>query len=172
MKKILISAVSKNNIIGKNKNLPWKNSEELNHFKNTTLGSAVLMGRVTYESLEKPLTDRLNLIISKTRKENKPKDNLYYFSTIKSAIEFSEKENSNSLFIAGGSEIYSQLINDVDELLISQMPFEIEGDKYFPAIDKSIWELDFNKEYNSFKVEKYIKKNNSEIENKKMIRKI
>ena len=153
MKKILISAVSKNNIIGKNKNLPWKNSEELNHFKNTTLGSAVLMGRVTYESLERPLTDRLNLIISKTIKENKPKDNLYYFETIQNAIEFSEKQNCKSIFIAGGSKIYSQLINEVDELLISRMPFEIEGDKRFPKIDDRIWKIKEVEIFNSFKVE-------------------
>ena len=158
MKKILISAVSLNNVIGNKKNLPWKNSEELNHFKNTTLGSAVLMGRVTYESLSKPLPDRLNLVISKSLKENNPSENLYYFSSIKGAIEFVKKLNYNCLFIAGGSEIYSQMINAVDEILISRMPFEIKGDKCFPKIDNEIWELKEIQNFKSFRVEKYLKK--------------
>ncbi len=158
MKKIIIAAVSLNNIIGKDETLPWKNSEELNHFKSATLGSAVLMGRVTYESLKKPLHDRLNLVISNSVKENKPSENLYYFLSIIDAIKFAKKRDYNSLFIAGGSKIYFQTINEVDELLISRMPFEIEGNKHFPKISNNIWEQKEVAEFDSFSVERYFKK--------------
>ncbi len=158
MKKIIVAAVTLNNIIGKDETLPWKNSEELNHFKNATLESAVLMGRVTYESLKKPLPDRLNLVISNSAKENKPSENLYYFLSIIDAIKFAKKRDYHYLFIAGGSEIYSQMINEVDELLISRMPFEIEGNKHFPKISTSIWEQKEVTEFNSFSVERYLKR--------------
>jgi len=141
MKKIIISAVSLNNVIGIDSKVPWENKEELNYFKETTLNHAVLMGRKTFDSIGKPLPNRINLIVSRISRVNNKVNNLFYFTSISKALKYAEVLEVKNIFIIGGSEIYSQSINSVDELLISRMPFEIEGDKYFPDIDKNIWEL-------------------------------
>jgi len=158
MKKIIISAISLNNVIGKNNRIPWKNQEELNYFKETTLNYAVLMGRRTFDSLNKPLPKRFNLVISREEYINDKPNNLFYFTSLSEAIIHADNLNVDKLFIIGGSEVYSQMINEVDELLISRIPFEIEGDTYFPVINVKDWHLKEVKDFQSFKVESYLRK--------------
>lgn len=158
MKKIIIAAVSLNNIIGVGNKIPWDNKEEINHFKETTINNAILMGRKTFKSIGKPLEGRTNLILSKTRNHFIESSNLFYFNSIEIALLFADENNNKKTFIIGGSEIYSQMINKVDELLISRLPFEVKGDKHFPKIDEDIWELKETKKFNSFSVEKYFKR--------------
>jgi dihydrofolate reductase len=155
MKKIIISAISLNNVIGIGNRIPWHNKEELKYFKETTLEAVVLMGRKTYQAIGKALPNRINLVVSKKLNENEK--NLFYFQSIEDALRYAETLGIEKLFIIGGSEIYLQTIKEVDELLISRIPFEVEGDKHFPTIDSKIWELKKIKEYESFTVERYIK---------------
>lgn len=157
MKKIIISAISLNNVIGLNNKIPWDNNEELKHFKETTLNNAVLMGRKTYDSIGKPLPKRINLVISRDIKSNDKSSDLFYFTSISDALKYAENLEIEKTYIIGGSEIYSQMINKVDELLISCMRFEIEGDKYFPEISEKKWQLEKRSNYKSFAVEKYKK---------------
>ena len=157
MKTIIIAAVSQNNVIGSNNNIPWENKEELKYFKETTINHAVLMGRKTFESIGKSLPKRFNLVVSRKTHISDKRNNLFYFTSVNKALEFAEKSNIEKTFIVGGSDIYSQMINEVDELFISRMPFEIDGDKYFPKINSNIWKLKVVKELQSFKVEKYKK---------------
>ena len=155
MKKIIISAITLNNVIGKNNKIPWENLEELYQFKETTLNQAVLMGRKTFESIGKPLPKRINLVVSRDLILNDKSNNLFSFSSINAALKYAESLEVEKTFIIGGSEIYFQTINEVDELLISRMPFEIEGDTYFPEINSDVWELKESKKYDSFTVERY-----------------
>jgi len=157
MKKIIISAISANNVIGRNNGIPWKNDEELKYFKNTTQKHAVLMGRKTFESLGEPLSKRFNLVLSRSTKESDMLRKLFYFTSIEKALEYGENLEVEKTFIIGGSEIYSQMINDVDELLISRLPFDSEGDKLFPEISNEIWELIESNRYDTFIVERYSK---------------
>jgi len=157
MKKIIISAISANNVIGRNNGIPWKNDEELKYFKNTTQKHAVLMGRKTFESLGEPLSKRFNLVLSRSTKESDMLRKLFYFKSIEKALEYGENLEVEKTFIIGGSEIYSQMINDVDELLISRLPFDSEGDKLFPEISNEIWELIESNRYDTFIVERYSK---------------
>ncbi len=155
MKKIIISALSIDNVIGIDNKIPWSNKEELRYFKETTLNHAVLMGRKTYDSIGEPLQKRINLIVSREIKSDRNENNLFYFPSINKAIKYAEYLDVEKLFIIGGSKIYSQMINEVDELLISRIPNEIAGDKYFPKINNDVWELSEIKRHNSFSVEKY-----------------
>jgi len=157
MKKIIISAISKNNVIGSNNGIPWENEEELKFFKKTTLKHAVLMGRKTYDSIGKPLSERFNLVLSRSEKDSDMLHQLFYFTSISQALEYAENLEVKKTYIIGGSEIYSQLINEVDELLISRLPFERDGDKIFPEISSKVWELVENIRYDSFTVERYSK---------------
>ncbi|MEW6195090.1 MAG: dihydrofolate reductase [Bacteroidota bacterium] len=158
MKKIIIAAVSKNNIIGKEGKLPWHNKEELDHFKSTTSGFPVLMGRKTWDALGKPLSNRLNLIISKSLKFADSGSNVIVFRSINDAIDHCLLKHFEKLFIIGGSEIFKQTINIADEIILSKMNFEAEGDKYFVNLDPDDWLIHSNEKFKDFEVIHYLRK--------------
>jgi len=158
LKMIIIAAVSENNVIGKNGSIPWRSKEEITHFKNTTMNYPILMCRKTFASLKKPLSDRTNLVLSRKSNFNISEDNVFSFSSIGEVYDFSKKNNFTKLFVIGGGEIYSQLIDKADQLLISRMRFTIEGDTYFPKIDPLIWGLKSKESFKDFVLEKYIRK--------------
>lgn len=157
MKLIIVAAISLNNVIGFKNKIPWHNNAELNYFKNLTINNAVLMGRLTFESIGKPLSKRLNIVLSRSNTKNIDNKNPFYFNSINEAVSFAEHLDVKKLFVIGGSQIYEKMINKVDELIISRIPFEVLGDKYFPKIDLKYWKLDKIEEYPTFSVEKYIK---------------
>lgn len=157
MKKIIISAISSNNVIGRDNGIPWENEEELKYFKKTTQKHAVLMGRKTFESIGEPLPKRFNLVLSRSTKESDMLHQLVYFTSIKKALEYAENLDVEKTFIIGGGEIYSQMINEVDELLISRLPIDSKGDKFFPEISNKVWKLIDSNKYESFTVERYRK---------------
>ena len=157
MRKIIIAAVALNNVIGNKNKMPWNNRDEIKYFKETTINNAVLMGRNTFDSIGKPLTDRVNLVVSKKKYYDKVAEKLYYFTSIKDAYKFAENLNIDKLFIIGGSEIFSQTINNVDELLVSRIPLVAEGNKYFPSISNDVWKLTETQNFTSFSVERYLR---------------
>jgi dihydrofolate reductase len=160
MKKIIIVAVAKNNVIGKDGIMPWHSKEDLKHFKETTMGYPLIMGRKTFFSMGgKPLKGRLNIILTRDENFEKPHDDVMVFSSVENAYDYCEKENYEKVFITGGGEIYKREINKVDELLISEMNVEVEGDTFFPEIDMKIWEVVDEKKYNEFTLKIYRKRN-------------
>jgi dihydrofolate reductase len=160
MQKIIIAAIAQNNVIGNKNKMPWKLEEELKFFKQTTLGNAVLMGNNTFLSIGKPLNKRINIVLSKSKKEDKKIDNLHYFNSIDEAISFADNLKVEKLFVIGGESVFYQTINLVDELIISKISVNIDGDKFFPKIDCKIWELNKTENYSSFSVEQYGRKKN------------
>lgn len=123
------------------------------------MGSPIIMGRKTYESMKKPLKGRLNIVITKTADYSKsvPEEVLVYES-VENALEICRKRNSENVFIIGGGEIYKQSINLSNTLLISFMKLEAEGDTFFPAIDDKRWEKISEEDHNTFTVVKYTRK--------------
>ena len=142
MKKILIAAVSRNNVIGMGAKKLWNSPEELKHFKKTTIGFPVIMGRKTWEVLGKPLPGRLNIVITKNTDYSIPFPEVVIFHSFKGAFDFCRSSVYEKIFIIGGGEIYSQLINESDEIILSVMNMDAEGDVYFPEIDGKLWVLD------------------------------
>ena len=159
MKKIIISAVAKNGVIGRsNGEMPWHSKEEFQHFKSTTLGFPIIMGRVTFDTLGKPLKGRLNIII--TRNDNLKYDfaDLKIFDSLDSAYSFCEKQNYDKIFVIGGAKIYGQAMETADEMIISIMDFEAVGDVFFPRIDENIWEIKNREKREGFEVLFYVRK--------------
>ena len=155
MKKIIIAAVSENYVIGEDGKIPWHSKNELSHFKRTTINFPVLMGRKTFESLRNPLPKRVNIVLSKAIDFTISGDNSFLFNSMREVYDFCSKNNFTKLFIIGGGEIFSQLIDQVDELLISKMKFTIEGDTIFPKIDPTKWELYSSEEFEEYTIEKF-----------------
>ena len=129
----LIASVSKNNVIGKGGKLPWHIPEDLNWFKEKTIGHFVLMGRKTFESIGNPLSGRKTIIITKNKNYTPP--GIYVFNSINEAINFADKNNETELFIAGGEEIYRQTIEISDRIYLTRIHRNYEGDSFFPEFD-------------------------------------
>jgi dihydrofolate reductase len=159
LKSIIIAAISRNNVIGDKGKMPWHSKEEFKHFKESTLGFPVIMGRKTFESLGKPLTGRLNLIITSNPGLFSRFEDIKCFSNLKEALLFCESSNFAKAFIVGGAQIYKEAIKTADELMISRMNFEVPGDKYFPEIVPDEWEETEHKKFNEFEILIYKRKN-------------
>ena len=139
MKITLIVAKANNNVIGKDNQLIWKLSADLKRFKNLTSGHFILMGRKTFESLGRTLPNRTHLIISRDRNYQAPEGH-YAFNSFEEAIIFCNKIEVEKLFIIGGGQIYQETINLCDQLEITEVQTEPDGDTFFPKIDSNLWE--------------------------------
>lgn len=159
MKKIIISAVAKNGVIGRSSGeIPWHSKEEFQHFKSTTLGFPIIMGRITFETLGKPLKGRLNIVISSNNRLKYDFEEVVIFNSLDEAYVFCEKKDYEKVFIIGGAKIYKQAMDDADKMIISIMNFEAEGDVYFPEISKEIWEVVSKEKRNEFEIQVYIRR--------------
>ncbi len=138
-----IVAMSKNRVIGKNNDLPWHLPAELKFFKETTTGHPVIMGRNTFESiyerLGKPLSNRVNIILSSSMAST-PKG-FVLAKNLKQAIDIAEAKGSREAFIIGGARVYSTAIKEakIDKLYLTVVDANIDGDTFFPEINKDDW---------------------------------
>ena len=156
----IIVAMTNNRVIGKDNEMPWHLSDDLKNFKKLTLGKTVIMGRLTYDSIGKPLPNRKNIVLSRSLKDKK----VNVLSSVEEALDITSSEEE--VFIIGGQDIYLQTIKKATKLYITMINSEIEGDKFFPNIDLSQWKiidsLAYSKgEFNShdFTAQVYIRKN-------------
>ena len=159
-------AVSNNLVIGVDNDLPWNLKADLAHFKKYTLNKIIIMGRKTYESIGRPLPNRINYVVSRTLNEI---SGTYVFSSIEDAIFKAEEENikmniENEIVIIGGGHIFQETAKSINKLIITRVDCEIEGDIFYPKIDLTKWKLiktesyikDSDNDYD-FKIEEYIK---------------
>ena len=140
----IIVAKAKNNIIGGDNKLLWHISEDLKRFKEITSGHTIIMGRKTFESLPGVLPNRKHIIL--TRDKNYSIDSNQV--TIEHDFDSILKKYLNSedeVFIIGGAEIYKQFLPHCNKLYLTKINHSFEGDTYFPEINYS----DFNIEYES-----------------------
>ncbi len=153
----LIAAVAKNNCIGKNNKIPWDVPEDFQYFKKTTLGKTCVMGQATFESilgyLSKPLPGRQTVVITLDKNFKAPEDVRVFYSL----EDVWEKLKDEDVFICGGASIYRQTINRVDNLYITLINQEPDGDVFFPEIDKNIWQEAWREDHEGFSFVKYIK---------------
>ena len=135
MKTALIVAMTNDRVIGKDNDMPWHLPEDLKLFKATTSGHIIAMGRKTYESIGRPLPNRENFVIS--RKESKI-EGCSVFKSVQDCIN-AAKDSDKILFFIGGGQIYSEVVDLVDEMHISYVKDSPDGDTYFPEFDKSVF---------------------------------
>ena len=141
----LVVAVSENNMIGKNNQLLWHLPNDLKFFKNTTWGGVVIMGRKTFESVNKPLPGRTNIIITKQPDWNA--ENVIVASSISDAIQKAKDLNFKEIFIIGGGEIYKESLSLADKIYLTRVHTSIEGDTFFPELQSDEWKLMSNKDF-------------------------
>jgi dihydrofolate reductase len=130
MELILIAAMSRNRVIGHNNTIPWHVPEEMYHFKKSTMGHAVIMGRKTFTSIGKALPGRFNVVLSKNKDLHVPG-----CSIARSLTEgIQHCQNQEKIFIIGGRAVYEESIEVADTILLSVLDREYEGDTFFPPI--------------------------------------
>lgn len=132
----IIVATSKNYVIGKDNKLLWHLPNDLKYFKAVTTGHPIVMGRKTYESIGKPLPNRLNIVISRNQFEST--ENLIFTTSLEEAIAIA-KIKDEEIFIVGGGEIYKQALPLADKIHFTLVDTIIEGDTFFPQLDESEW---------------------------------
>lgn len=129
MKIYHLVAASEGGVIGKDNKLPWHFPADLKYFKKMTLGSTVIMGRKTFESIGKPLPGRENFVLSRSAGTNQ--DHLYFFKSFEEALE---QVKTEKVFIIGGAMVYWETINKVDGIYFTKIKGKYEGDAIYPEI--------------------------------------
>ncbi len=139
----IIVAIAENYAIGKDNQLLWHISDDLQHFKKITSGHAVLMGKNTYFSLpKKPLPNRKNIVI--TDNPNEVFDGCFMAYSIEDAL--TKINNDEETFIMGGGSVYRQFFPYADKLYITKIQASFEADTFFPEISDTDWQLIENEE--------------------------
>jgi dihydrofolate reductase len=130
----IIVAIAQNNAIGINNQLLWHLPNDLKHFKNTTSGHTVIMGRKTFDSVGKPLPKRRNIVITR---QNISIEGCEVVNSVEAALALCADEYE--VFIVGGAEIYKLAMPLTDKIYLTIVHHDFEGDTYFPQIDYSQW---------------------------------
>lgn len=143
----LIVAASTNNAIGKNNQLLWQLPNDLKYFKNITWGGVVIMGRKTFESVNRPLPGRTNIVI--TRQDNWHAANVITSTSLSDALAKANATHCKEIFIIGGGEIYKEALLIAQRIYFTRVHANIEGDTFFPVLDEAVWHLISNKDFSS-----------------------
>ena len=149
---ILIAAVGRNGVIGRDNDLPWRIREDLQHFKALTLGQTLVMGRKTYDSIGRPLPGRRTVVV--TRQPNWSVDGVEVAHDLDDALKFAE---GTDLYVAGGGEIYRQALPYADRLELTEVAQSPDGDVTFPAFDRTDWRETARTQHDGFAFVTYVR---------------
>jgi len=155
---IIIAAIAKNRVIGRaNGEMPWHIKEEFQHFKQITFSSTIVMGRKTFETLGKPLKGRENIIITGNKDFKVDFEETKLFHSLDESINYCKSKNYDKVFVIGGGKIYTQALPLADEMILSFMKFEAEGEVIFPEIKAETWQLVSAEDREQFEVRRYVR---------------
>jgi len=146
MKISMIAAIGLDRGLGYKGSLLWQIPEDMQHFKDVTMGHHVVMGQTTYESIGRPLPGRTNIILSKSEyyglkilEKTKGRPGVYVVDSIAKAIEIAKENGEEELMVIGGASVYEQFMPLADKLYLTQILRSKKADVYFPEIDWNRW---------------------------------
>ncbi|MFG1908756.1 dihydrofolate reductase [Kribbella sp. NPDC048928] len=140
---VLIAAVGRNGVIGRDNDLPWRIREDLQHFKQLTLGHTLVMGRKTYDSIGRPLPGRRTVVVTRNADWSAPGVEVAH--SVEEALKY-----DGTLYVAGGGEIYRQALPHATTLELTEVAQSPEGDVTFPAINQDHWTETAREPHNGF----------------------
>jgi len=132
----MIVARTRNLVIGKENKIPWKISADLQFFKKVTMGYPIIMGRKTWESIGRPLPGRRNIVVSRNTSYSAVGAELV--SSLEQALD--SLKDFKRVFVIGGQQLFNQAFPLADELFITEIELQVEGDTYFEIPDPSNWQ--------------------------------
>ncbi len=133
---VLVAAVADNGVIGQDGDIPWSIPEDLKHFRATTKGNTVVMGRVTFESIGHPLPYRTNVVV--TRDPDWSHEAVFVAHSVKEAIELAQEYDGDVMVIGGGG-IYEEALPLADVQVLTEVHLTPDGDTFYPAWDRAQW---------------------------------
>jgi dihydrofolate reductase len=138
MKLALIAAADERNAIGKGNRLPWQLPDDLQRFRRLTEGKPVIMGRKTFASIGRPLSKRLNIVVTRNADLQVPGCDVA--TSLESALQIAVATGADTAFVIGGAEIYAQALPFADRIELTRVHTSVEGtDAFFPDIDSQEW---------------------------------
>jgi dihydrofolate reductase len=137
MRLSIIAAMSANRVIGKDNDLPWRLPADWKHFKSLTMGHHLIMGRKTFESIGQPLPGRTTVVV--TRQTGYAPEGVLVARSIDQALQMAAGDDE--VFVAGGAQLYQQMLPRADRLYLTTIHEEFEGDTDFPEFEESDWKL-------------------------------
>ena len=141
-----IAAMAQNRVIGRNNQLPWHLPEELKWFKQMTTGQVVIMGRLTYESIGRPLPNRETIVISRAG------TTFPGATTVRSLGEIKPTQDEREYFIIGGAQIFAEALPLCSHLYLTSVHREVEGDVLFPPFEDRFELVETVKEHPDFTI--------------------
>jgi dihydrofolate reductase len=133
---VLIAAVAENGVIGDAGSIPWHLPEDFAHFKRTTLGHTLVMGRATYDSIGRPLPGRTTVVLS--RDPSWTAEGVLVASSFDAALALAA-DLPGDVFVAGGAAIYALALPYAEEQILTAVRLSPEGDTTYPAFDRAEW---------------------------------
>lgn len=136
----LIVCMDANGGIGKGNKLPWRIPEDMRHFRETTTGHIVVMGRKTFESVGRPLPNRINIVLSRSGYPPPADSGVIVTTELRHALSIAGHAPEKNVFIIGGAEIYAQALGVVHELIVTRLNEAYDCDTFFPPRQAEEWE--------------------------------
>ena len=137
----IVIAVADNGVIGRGNALPWDLPDDLQHFKRTTMGRPIIMGRKTYESIGRPLPGRLNIILTRDGAWQTP--GVSVATSIEQAIDLAEGQalvdGADSVMVIGGAEVYRQALPFTSRVFLTRVRGNVHGDAFFDLDQIASW---------------------------------
>ncbi len=141
MKTILIAALSENRVIGRANAIPWHYPADMKHFVRVTREHAVVAGRKTYETFQtRPLPRRLNFVLTRNS-DYAVAEGAVVCTSLAEVLQRARAHGSEKLFVLGGAQVYVQALPLADEMILTHLPIQVEGDAFFPRWDEGEWEV-------------------------------
>ncbi len=148
-------------LIGDRGKLPWNRPEDLQLFRQLTEGHTVVMGRTTFASLAGPLSNRRNIILSRSLPE---RQDVVICRSFAEALARA-RQTTGPVFFIGGAQIYAKALKVADELHISWIEGEFSGDCYFPEVDFDAWRMVEERPFTGFRYVRYVRKTQARVTN-------
>lgn len=133
----LVAALARNHVIGIQNRLPWHLPEDLRHFKALTWGKPVVMGRKTFDSIQRPLPGRRNIVV--TRQAHWCHPGVEVAASFEAALSLVKE--ADEACVIGGADLYGQAMGYASRLCLTEIEAEFEGDAFFPPIDRTQWDV-------------------------------
>ncbi|MDY0408270.1 dihydrofolate reductase [Virgibacillus soli] len=136
----LLVAMGQNHVIGLNNGMPWHLPNDLKFFKTLTTGHTIVMGRKTYDSIGKPLPNRRNVVLTRSKDVQFPDEVevIHQLDTLKS---WNKENPTEEYFVIGGGHIFDQVLPYADRMYITKIDEVFDGDTFFPAYNKEDWKI-------------------------------
>ncbi|WP_077621788.1 dihydrofolate reductase [Sediminibacillus massiliensis] len=135
----LLYAMDKNRVIGYKNGLPWRLPNDLKFFKKLTTGNTIIMGRKTFDSMNGPLPNRENVIL--TTDLDFRAENCHVIHSVDSILDWDQRNPDKELFVIGGGVLFEQILPYADRMYMTLIEESFPGDTYFPNFDEKDWKL-------------------------------